>query len=65
LRARLLRLRLRMFRTGAMRFFRQLVSPMVCFIMKQFLVGGFTVMVARTSEGFSRQNLDRGASPCR
>jgi hypothetical protein len=61
LRARLVRLCLRMFRTGAMRFFRQLASLLVRFIVKQFFVGGFTVMLARASDGFSQQNLGGGA----
>jgi len=61
LRARLVRLCLRMFPTGATCFFRQLAPLLVCFIVKQFLVRGFTVMLARASDGFSRQNLDRGA----
>jgi len=60
-RARLVRLRLRMFRTGAMRFFERLAPLLTCFIVKHFFVGEFTVMLARASEGFSRQNLDGGA----
>ena len=57
LRARLVRLCLRMFRTGAMRFFQQLASFLACFIVKQLFVRGFTVMLVRASDGFSRQNL--------
>jgi hypothetical protein len=50
-----------MFRTGAMRFFLHLAPFLACFIVKQFFVGGFTVMLARASDGFSRQNLGGGA----
>ena len=60
-RARLVRLCLRMFRTGAMCFFERVAPLLTCFIVKHFFVGEFTVMLARASEGFSRQNLDGGA----
>jgi hypothetical protein len=61
LRTRLVRLCLRMFRTCAMRFFQLLAPLLVCFLVKQFFAGGFTVMLARASDGFSRQNLSARA----